>query len=168
MSRPAAVPPAAADAAGGYASGVTLIMLADGRDDVGTTVSAFIPVSDDPPLVAVSLLAGSYAAELLVRLETFAVTLLAAGQRALAGRFAVAGRPGARLLLAELPHHRGAASGALVAEGGVAALECRVEQRVAAGDHVLVVGRVLAVPYVAETADPLVRFHRRYVALAPG
>ena len=32
----------------------------DGRDDVGTTVSAFCPVSEDPPLVAVSLMSGSY------------------------------------------------------------------------------------------------------------
>ena len=44
--------------------------------------------------MVVSLIAGSYPAELLGRVEWFAVTILAAGQRALAGRFAAAGRPG--------------------------------------------------------------------------
>ncbi len=160
--------PAAADAAGGYACGVTLVTVADGRDDIGTTVSAFCPVSDDPPLVAVCLLAGSYPAELLTRRETFGVTMLAAGQRALAGRFAVAGRPGARLMLDGVPHHRGAASGALIADGGLAALECRVTQRMPAGDHLVVIGRVLAVPYVAESGAPLIRFRRRYATLARG
>ena len=38
--------------------------VADGRDDVGTTVSAFCPVSLTPPLVLVSLMAESYPAEL--------------------------------------------------------------------------------------------------------
>ena len=45
------------DRAVGWAAGVTLLTIADGRDDIGTTVSAFIPVSLDPPLVAVSLIA---------------------------------------------------------------------------------------------------------------
>ena len=86
------------------------------------TVSAFSPVSLDPPLVAVSLIAGSYPAELLGRLDRFAVTILAAGQRALAGRFAAAGRPGARLMLDGVPHRRGPLSGALIPDGALAAL----------------------------------------------
>src|SRR5262249_49904607 len=83
----------------------------DGRDDIGTTVSAFCPVSLSPPLVLVSLIADSYPAEVLGRVDRFAVTMLAAGQRALAGRFAVAGRPSARLLLEGVPHQRGRAPG---------------------------------------------------------
>src|SRR5499427_5808268 len=45
-----------------FATGVTLVMMVDGRDDIGTTVSAFCPVSWSPPLVAVSLIADSYPA----------------------------------------------------------------------------------------------------------
>jgi len=81
------------EALASFATGVTLVMVADGRDDIGTTVSSFCPVSWSPPLVAVSLMAGSYPAEVLGRAPRFAVTVLGAGQRALAGRFAVAGRP---------------------------------------------------------------------------
>jgi flavin reductase (DIM6/NTAB) family NADH-FMN oxidoreductase RutF len=155
-----------ADALGEWAAGVTLLTVADGRDDIGATVSAFCPVSVDPSLILISLITDSYPAEVLARLDTFAVTLLAAGQRALAGRFSAAGRPGARLLLEGTPHHRGELSGALIADGGLAALECSVTQRVPAGDHLLLIAAVRAVSYVAETGLPLIRFRGGYPALA--
>jgi flavin reductase (DIM6/NTAB) family NADH-FMN oxidoreductase RutF len=188
----------------GWAGAVTLLTIADGRDDVGATISAFCPVSFEPPLVLVSLMAESYLAELFLprgddppgdppasqeapppdtpwppirggspaledrapRGRDFAVTLLAAEQRMLAGRFAAEGRPSARLMLDDVPHRRGEISGALIPDGGLAAIECSTEQQVAAGDHVLVIARVTAVPYVADTGSPLVRFRNRY--LPPG
>jgi len=150
-----------------WAAGVTLVTVADGRDDLGATVSAFCPVSEDPPLVTVALIAASYLAEVFGRAEQpagrFAVTMLGAGQKALAGRFAVAGRPGARLLLEGVPHRRGEASGALIPDGGLAALECDVTQVVLAGDHVLLLAAVTGVPYLAEGGAPLLRFRRRYL-----
>jgi flavin reductase (DIM6/NTAB) family NADH-FMN oxidoreductase RutF len=78
----------------------------------------------------------------------------------------VAGRPGARLLLDGVPHGRGERSGALIPAGGLAALECEVTGRVPGGDHLLAVAAVLAVPYVSEAGDPLIRFGGRYPALA--
>jgi flavin reductase (DIM6/NTAB) family NADH-FMN oxidoreductase RutF len=157
--------PAALD---GWAAGVTLVTIADGRDDIGTTVSAFIPVSLDPPLVAVSLISGSYPAEVLSRPALpalrFAITLLSASQKVLAGQFAAEGRPSARLILDAVPHARGPASGALIPSGGLAALECSVARRVPAGDHLLVVSAVEDVAYVAEAGDALIRFRRRYPA----
>jgi flavin reductase (DIM6/NTAB) family NADH-FMN oxidoreductase RutF len=154
------------DVLGAWAAGVTLLTVADGRDDIGTTVSACCPVSAEPPLILVSLIAGSYPAEVLSRLDTFALTLLAAGQRAVAGRFAAAGRPGARLLLDGTPHHRGEHSGALIADAGLAALECEITQRIPAGDHLLLIASVAEVPFVAEAGAPLIRFRGRYPALA--
>ncbi|MGA2829869.1 MAG: flavin reductase family protein [Streptosporangiaceae bacterium] len=164
-----------------YAAGVTLVTIADGRDDIGTTVSAFCPVSLDPPLVLISLLGTSYPAELLgtdsgggdsggadsgesaphdgagapgagggAAAGRFAVCVLAADQRMLAGRFAAAGRPNARRMLDAVR---------------LAALECEVAQRVPAGDHLVLIARVLAVPYLAPSGEPLVRFRGRYPSL---
>jgi flavin reductase (DIM6/NTAB) family NADH-FMN oxidoreductase RutF len=152
-----------------WAAGVTLVTITDGRDDIGTTVSAFLPLSLDPPLVAVSLIAGSYLAEVVSRPSlpalTFAVTLLSSAQKVIAGQFAAEGRPSARLILDAAPHVRGALSGALIPSGGLAALECSVARRVPAGDHLLVIAAVENVAYVAEAGDPLVRFRGRYPVL---
>ena len=157
------------EALSAWAAGVTLVTIADDRDDVGTTVSAFCPVSFDPPLVLVSMMADSYPAEVLSRPSLpavrFAVTLLSASQKVLAGRFAAAGRPSARLLLDDVPHRRGDSSGALIPAGGLAALECSVARRVPAGDHLLVISEVTAVAYVAEDGAPLIRFRGSYPVL---
>jgi len=150
-----------------WPTAVTLMTIADGRDDIGATVSAFCPASFDPPLVLVSLMAESYPAEVLGRADApaarFAVILLSTGQRVLAGRFAASGRPGARLMLDDVPHRRGPDSGALIVDGGLAAFECSAEQRIPAGDHLLIIGQVTNVPYAADTGDPLIRFRRHYL-----
>jgi flavin reductase (DIM6/NTAB) family NADH-FMN oxidoreductase RutF len=159
-----------ADALAGWAAGVTLVTIADGRDDIGTTVSAFCPVSLDPPLVLISLMAGSYPAEVLSRpslpAARFAVTLLSSSQKVLAGQFAASGRPSARLILEGAPHTRGAESGALIPSDGLAALECSVARRVPAGDHLLVISAVENIAYTADGGGPLVRFRGRYPVFA--
>jgi len=149
-----------------WAAGVALLTIADGRDDIGATVSACCPVSDDPPQILVSLMAESYPAEVLSRASHFALTLLSAGQRAVAGRFSASGRPGARLMLDGVPHHRGELSGALIPDDGLAALECAVAQRVPAGDHLLLIAAVLAARPAARDEAPLIRFRGGYPALA--
>jgi flavin reductase (DIM6/NTAB) family NADH-FMN oxidoreductase RutF len=150
-----------------WAGAVTLLTIQDERDDVGVTVSAFCPISFDPPLVLVSLMASSYPAEVLGRAMAappFAVTLLSATQRMIAGRFTAAGRPSARLLLDDVPHQRGGVSGALIPDGGLAAFECTRDQSFSAGDHLVVIGAVAGIPYAADSDAPLVRFRHRYMS----
>ncbi|MEU1389923.1 MULTISPECIES: flavin reductase family protein [unclassified Nonomuraea] len=144
------------------AAGVAVITVRDGRDDLGVTVSALMSVSAEPPLVLISLASRGYLCEVLLRQDRWAASLLSAGQAAIASRFATAGRPSARLLLAGTPHHRGTHTEALVVEGGVAALEAETTQVVPAGDHTLFVAQVLSVPYVTPALQPLVRLRARY------
>jgi flavin reductase (DIM6/NTAB) family NADH-FMN oxidoreductase RutF len=162
------VHPSVPAALNSWTAGVTLVTVADGHDDVGATVSAFCPLSEDPPLVLVSLMAGSYLAEVFGRtsdpVTCFAVVMLTAGQRVLSGRFAAAGRPGARLMLDDVPHRRGPDSGALIVSDGLAALECSAERVLFAGDHLVVIARVTGVPYVGDSEAPLIRFRRRYLS----
>ncbi|MEV0970265.1 flavin reductase family protein [Microtetraspora glauca] len=150
------------EAMGQLAAGVSVVTVREGRDDVGATVSTLMSVSLDPPLVLVSLAAGSYLTEMLLRRDRWAVALLSDGQQAIASRFATPGRPSARLLLAGAPHHRGPYSEALVVEGGVAALEAETTQVVPAGDHTLFIAAVLAVDYIDPAKTPLVRLRARY------
>jgi flavin reductase (DIM6/NTAB) family NADH-FMN oxidoreductase RutF len=146
------------------AAGVAVITARDGRDDLGTTVSALMSVSLEPPLVLVSLASGGYLTEVLLRQDRWAASLLSSGQAAVASRFATPGRPSARLLVAGTPHHRGPRTEALIVEGGVAALEAETTQVVPAGDHTLFIAAVLAVDYIDPAQQPLVRLRGRYRA----
>ena len=150
------------DALAAFGTGVVVVTVREGRDDIGTTLTAFASVSLDPPMVLVAVAAESYLSEVLRRCDRWAATVLSAAQRAIAGRFAVAGRPSARLLIASVPHHRGELSDALIVDEGRAALECETRQRVPAGDHVVFVAEVLAVDYVVAERPPLIRVDHRY------
>lgn len=150
-----------------FASGVTVVTIRDELDDLGMTATAFASVSLEPPLVLISVDRASYLDEVLERRDHWAVCILAAGQRPIASRFADAGRPSARLLLADLPHHRGPLTEALIIDDAVAALECETAQRVEAGDHTIVIGRVLAVDYVDDRRTPLLRLAGSYTEPTP-
>jgi flavin reductase (DIM6/NTAB) family NADH-FMN oxidoreductase RutF len=147
-----------------YPAGVCLLTVQDDIDDVGTTVSAVMSVSAVPPLVAVGLAAEGYPAELLGEVGGCALTVLAAEHAIVASRFSSAGRPSARHLLESVPWTRAEHSGAIVLSGGLAALDCRVERLVEAGDHVLALLEVVGVPVLADAAvPPLLRLRGRYV-----
>ncbi|MGW8374303.1 flavin reductase family protein [Streptomyces sp. ODS28] len=153
------------------AAGVVLVSSYDeeegtGGEPVGMTATAFVSVSLEPPLVMVSLREGSRMDELLERQPLWAASLLTDGQRQTAGRFSMKGRLSDRLLFSELPHTVGEQTGAPLVDGALATLECRTEQRVRAGDHNLIIGRVLsaALPH-KDDAGPLLYFRGRYRTL---
>jgi flavin reductase (DIM6/NTAB) family NADH-FMN oxidoreductase RutF len=131
-------------------------------EDVGMTATAFLSVSLDPPLVLVSLRTGSRMDDLLDEQPVWAVSVLSESQRHIAGRFAMKGRISDRLLFEDIPYTRGETSGAPLVGGALATLECRTEQRVVAGDHTLVIGRVLTAAVPSADGGPLVYFRGRY------
>ncbi|MDF3300414.1 flavin reductase family protein [Streptomyces tropicalis] len=131
-------------------------------EDVGMTATAFVSVSLDPPLAMVSLRTGSRMDDLLAEQPLWAVSVLSEGQRPVAGRFAMKGRISDRLLFADLPCTRGEVSGAPLVGDALATLELRTEQRVQAGDHTLVIGRVLTAHVPGTAGGPLLHFRGRY------
>jgi flavin reductase (DIM6/NTAB) family NADH-FMN oxidoreductase RutF len=154
-------------ALGHLASGVVLLTAHDPEDgprgeDVGMTATAFLSVSLEPPLVMVSVREDSRMEDVLSRVDHWAVSVLAADQRTAAARFAMKGRVSDRLLFADLPHHRGETSAAPLADGALATVECRTEQRIAAGDHVLLIGRVLSARVSGPEEGPLVYCRGQY------
>ena len=146
-----------------YAAGVCLLTVRDGIDDVGTTVTSVMSVSAAPPLVAVGLTAGGYPAEVLEEVGRCGLTVLGAQHAIVASRFSSAGRPSARHLLESVPWTRAAASDAIVLDEGPAALDCRLERLVEAGDHVLALLLVEDVAALNPAVAPLLRLRGRYV-----
>ncbi|WJV51380.1 flavin reductase family protein [Streptomyces flavofungini] len=135
---------------------------APGSEDVGMTATAFLSVSLDPPLVMVSLREGSRMDDLLAEQPLWAVSVLTESQRHIAGRFAMKGRISDRLLFEDIPYVRGDITGAPLVGGALATLECRTEQTVTAGDHTLVIGRVLTAELPSADGGPLLYFKGRY------
>lgn len=149
------------------AAGVVLLSAHDPEDgpkgeDVGMTATAFMSVSLEPPLVLVSVRADSRMDELLERQPLWAVSVLSESQRHIAGRFAMRGRISDRLLFEDVAYYRGERSGAPILGGALAVVECRTEQRVTAGDHILVIGRVLSARIPSADGAPLTYFRGRY------
>ena len=146
-----------------YAAGVCLLTVRDDIDDVGTTVSSVMSVSATPPLVAVGLTGGGYPAEVLEQVGRCALTVLGAQHAIVASRFASHGRPSARHLLESVPWARASGSEAIVLNDAPAALDCRLERLVPAGDHVLALLALEDVPVLNPAAAPLIRLRGRYV-----
>jgi flavin reductase (DIM6/NTAB) family NADH-FMN oxidoreductase RutF len=100
--------------------------------------------------------------DLLDEQPLWAVSVLAESQRHVAGRFAMRGRISDRLLFEDIAYVRGEVTGAPLVGGALATLECRTEQRVTAGDHTLVIGRVLTASVPSTEGGPLLYFRGRY------
>lgn len=160
------------------AAGVVLITALDPDDDAspgdaapegedaGMTATAFMSVSLDPPLVMVSVRNDSRMDDILERQPLWAVSVLTESQRNIAGHFSAKGRISDRLLFQSIPHARGEKTGAALVDGALARMECRTEQRVVAGDHTLVIGRVLTAATPGAESSPLTYFRGRYRKLA--
>jgi len=146
-----------------YAAGVCLLTVRDGIDDVGTTVSSVMSVSATPALVAVGLSADGYPVEVLEEVGRCALTVLGTQHAVVASRFASHGRPSARHLLDSVPWTRAAGSGAIVLSDGLAAVDCRLDRLVPAGDHVLALLELQDVPVLNDPIPPLIRLRGRYV-----
>lgn len=124
------------DAFSSWASGVTLVAVRDGGRVHALTVSAFLPLSMDPPLVAVSLGPNASARPYLSPGAALGISVLRSSQRGLASRYADTFPVG--------PSPFGEADPPRV-EGALATFACTVDRLVPGGDHELVIARVDAV-----------------------
>jgi flavin reductase (DIM6/NTAB) family NADH-FMN oxidoreductase RutF len=96
------------------------------------------------------------------------LSVLAAQHAIVASRFASAGRPSARHLLESVPWSRAPSSDAIVLDGGLAALDCRLDRLIEAGDHVLALLEIQDVVAVNTGAAPLLRLRGRFVDKSAG
>jgi flavin reductase (DIM6/NTAB) family NADH-FMN oxidoreductase RutF len=134
---------------GAFATGVTVVTTRDGDGaPVGFTANSFSSVSLDPPLLLVCLAqtAASYGA--FAGARRFAVNILSVEQRALSTAFATRGVDKFAGV-----DWREAETGAPVIDGVVAWFDCVEHDIVDAGDHAILIGRV--VDFAVTDAAPL-------------
>ena len=142
------------DAMSCVAGSVSVVTTCVGEGPYGTTVTAFVSLSMEPPMILVSLARTS---SLLARVgggSPLGVNVLAADQAGIAAQFS---RPGVdRFAGIDWREVRGAP----ILSGVHAWAALAVSRRVEAGDHVLLLGDVLAAH--GGDGEPLTYWRRAY------
>ncbi|MGW3683739.1 flavin reductase family protein [Streptomyces prasinus] len=140
-------------AMGRFPTGVTLLTLGSGDATTAMTLNSLTSVSLDPLLLLVSVRTGSRTLSLVSRARGFAVNVLGAQQRPLAQEFARPDRPRGRAAMARLAAVPGV-TGHAVLPAAESSFECVLEEEREAGDHTLLLGRVVALGTAAEGGGP--------------
>jgi flavin reductase (DIM6/NTAB) family NADH-FMN oxidoreductase RutF len=151
-------PRALRDCCGRFATGVTVVTTRTPEGDHGMTVSAFMSVSLEPPLISISLNRQSKMLGKVEQSHRFAVSILSEGMRPHALHFA--GRSDETLTDLFLERH-----GLPVLHDAAAVIVADVVQQVEAGDHVILLGHVRHLDR-APAAAPLLYHAGQFGSLA--
>lgn len=144
-------------AMGTFASGVTVVSGVDDGDPVGFACQSFASVSLDPPLVLFCADHRGRAWPRIQRKGTFSVSVLGEDQDDLCGRFGSSrGQKFEGLEWRESPW------GTPVLPDALLRVHCSVEEVHPAGDHDVVIGRVLALETPDTEARPMIFFRGRF------
>jgi len=141
-------------ALGSFATGVTVVTAEDAVGPLGLTVNSFTSVSLDPRLILWCLDDACDRRHVFHNADRFAVNVLAAGEHDASRRFA---RGAWRLEGPELDAGR---TGVPLLKGALARFECETRERLQMGDHLIIVGEVVA--FDASEGDGLVFFRGQY------
>jgi flavin reductase (DIM6/NTAB) family NADH-FMN oxidoreductase RutF len=135
------------NALGSFPTGVTIVTAHTQDGPVGMTVNSFASVSLDPPLVLWSPAKSSSRHGLFSEATHFGIHILSAEQTALSARFTRGG-----LAFTELDWQQNE-EGVPIIHGTLARFECQRYSIQDAGDHSLIIGRVLRA--ACRDGDPL-------------
>jgi 3-hydroxy-9,10-secoandrosta-1,3,5(10)-triene-9,17-dione monooxygenase reductase component len=141
---------------GHFATGVTVITAMDGEEPVGMAANSFTSVSLEPPLVLFCPGKSSSTWPKIQRAKGWCVNILAEDQEEVCRLMAQKGAERFREI-----GWKSAPSGAPVLAGTVAHIDCRTVAEHDAGDHLIVVGRVLEMG-VNNHEGPLLFFRGGY------
>ena len=144
-----------------FASGVTVVTTAHEGRPVGMTVSAFVSVSLDPPLVLVCVSDDASPKPHLEAAGLFGVNVLGDHQVELGERFAGAVPADERF---DGVATTVGSTGVPLIEGCLAQVECKVVEAHRMGDHTVFVGAVVNVS-VLGAGSPLLHHRRTWATL---
>jgi 3-hydroxy-9,10-secoandrosta-1,3,5(10)-triene-9,17-dione monooxygenase reductase component len=151
------------DVLGRFASGVTVVTGTSDDEPVGLTCQSFSSVSLEPPLVLFVPARTSRAWPLIRRAGTFCVNFLAADQAELANTMASRGVD----KFVDVKWTPSPVTGSPVLDGALAHVDCTIHEVHEAGDHDVVIGRVVDLQIDEDEADPLLFFRGEYRTTGP-
>jgi flavin reductase (DIM6/NTAB) family NADH-FMN oxidoreductase RutF len=125
-----------------FPSGVAVLTVVAERERAAVTVGSVVSLSLEPPLVGVALGVHTPLHEVVRDTGVFGLSLLGAGQAAVAQHFARGGLP--PIALWHGIETRTGATGAPLLVEAAGWLECRLWSESPAGDHTLFLGEVMS------------------------
>lgn len=140
-------------------SPVTVVTAAGRTEARGATIGSFTSVSLEPPLVSFNVEKGSQMHDVLDAASHFAVHLLGDQQSGLCQHFAIPDRSGTEQLV-DIPH-RVNRHGVPIIRDAPLVIHCEVHDAVEAGDHSIVIGRVIRLEE-RDTVPPILYYNRDY------
>ena len=149
------------DVLGRFASGVTVVTSMSNGDPVGMTAQSFSSVSLNPPLVLFIPAKTSRAWPAIQRSGKFCVNFLAHGQEELSNTMASRGVD----KFADVSWTPAPETGSPLLEGILGYVDCQIHTVHEAGDHYVVIGRVLDLDLTDQesgTDQPLLFFEGKY------
>jgi 3-hydroxy-9,10-secoandrosta-1,3,5(10)-triene-9,17-dione monooxygenase reductase component len=155
------------DVLGRFASGVTVVTAISGGAPVGLTCQSFSSVSLNPPLVMFIPAKTSRAWPMIQRSGRFCVNFLADGQAELSNQMASRGVD----KFSGVTWTPSTETGSPVLDGTLGYVDCRIHAVHEAGDHYVVIGRVLdlGIPSSGSETEqdkPLLFFQGKYASTA--
>lgn len=148
---------------GRFATGVTVVTTNVGGRLHGMTANAVCSLSLDPLQLLVCVDRATNCCIQMQGAAAFGISILAADQEEISNVFAQSREPTESSLLGV--EYRLGRLGAPLIENALAHLECRIAERVPGGDHIIVIGDVVAGEVVRD-AEPLLFYGGRYARLA--
>ena len=148
---------------GRFATGVTVVTPSVGGRLHGMTANAVCSLSLAPLQLLVCVDRASNCHIQMQGAEAFGISILAADQEEISNVFAQSREPTEGSLLGV--EYRLGRLGTPLIENALAHLECRIAERVPGGDHIIVIGDVVAGEVVRD-AEPLLFYGGRYERLA--
>lgn len=146
------------DAMGKFATGITIVSINDNNEYRGMTVNAFMSISLNPKLIAVSIDENAGMYDKLKNTTKFGVSMLKEEQKDLSMIFArqkEKDRVIEFIVRDDVP----------VIKDALATLSCEVDQKVKAGDHLILIAKVTDI--TIQDGSPILYYGGKYRTINP-
>lgn len=142
------------DAMGKFATGITVVTSEYDGETIGMTVNAFMSISLEPKLIAISIDEKANMYNKLEQTWKFGVSILSEEQKDLSLIFAKQKEKDREIPIVMQ-------DGVPVIEGSMATLSCDIRQTTKAGDHRIFIAEVTEIN-IHDGLDPILYYGRKY------
>lgn len=149
------------DAMASLAFSIAIVTASHSNEQTGRTVTSFMPLSVEPPLIVISIDARSRLVDLIVAGRSFSLSFLSPGQETVGDGFAGRWPQAVRFSLSDWTYWP---SGNPRLAGARLCMDCEMVSSIDAGDHILFVGALIEIDALDE-GELLIWNQRAYSVL---